>query len=439
MVDQPDPATQPGSQLPTETTPSGTHEPPEIYGLNFISEITDALKNIGKNLFLLAIFMAVIFGVFGEEFNIRENTLIVLVSVLAFIALVVSVIYLWYRYKYARTFGITSDSIGLTLQKDKEITKIPWDEVAAFQGYRVEGIHGEFIDLPPELEQRDKLKEDIDQNAAESITEHLVSKFKKEGKVTLGIVEITPKGLLIQDEFIPWEDIASIERDEVKLRVMVKSDSNAINTASTSEISDLKTRRTAPLSEIPNSYALNALVAHARQRPDDRVVLHPVAEKSIFISYRRIESDYISGQIFEHLAQHFGKDAIFKDVYSIPLGVDFRKAIDENVGKCQVLLAIIGAQWLSIKNDEGNRRLFEPGDFVRIEIESALKREIPVIPLLVGKVTMPTEDDLPTGLEELAFREGIRIRPDPDFQHDMSDLIESLKNHLSELPKRDAA
>jgi hypothetical protein len=189
---------------------------------------------------------------------------------------------------------------------------------------------------------------------------------------------------------------------------------------------------------------LDTLLEHARQQPsEDRRIKEPVvphvAENSVFISYRREDSGAYTDRIYEHLVNHFGKDAIFRDITSIPLGVDFRKSIDENVGKCHVLLAVIGDQWLSIENDKGEPRLFEPIDFVRIEIESALKREIPVIPLLVGKAAMPAENDLPAGLKDLPFREGIQIRPEPYFQPGMSRLIEELENHLSALPKKDAA
>lgn len=158
----------------------------------------------------------------------------------------------------------------------------------------------------------------------------------------------------------------------------------------------------------------------------------------IFICYRRADSIDISGRIYDHLSQHFGKDAIFKDVDSVPLGVDFRSFINEVVGTCQVLLVVIGDHWLSITDNEGKRRLDDARDYVRLEIESALKKNIPVIPLLIGKATMPAEEDLPAGLKELAFRNGIQIRPDPDFHNDMTRLIKSLEMYLRKVAKKDA-
>jgi hypothetical protein len=100
---------------------------------------------------------------------------------------------------------------------------------------------------------------------------------------------------------------------------------------------------------------------------------------SIFISYRRDDTADVAGRIYDRLAQHFGADSVFKDVDSIPLGVDFRKQLSESVGRCGILLAIIGRQWLTITDESGRRRLDNPRDFVRIEIEAALQRNIPII------------------------------------------------------------
>ncbi|MBT3189229.1 MAG: toll/interleukin-1 receptor domain-containing protein [Anaerolineae bacterium] len=147
---------------------------------------------------------------------------------------------------------------------------------------------------------------------------------------------------------------------------------------------------------------------------------------NIFICYRRADSENVAGRIYDRLVQHYGKEPIFKDVDSIPLGVDFRTFLDEKVGQCQVLLVIIGNQWVTITDDDGNRRLDDFRDYVRIEIESALKRNIPVIPLLVRRAMMPIEEELPSEIKGLAFRNGIQIRPDPDFHNDMERLSSAL-------------
>jgi hypothetical protein len=154
------------------------------------------------------------------------------------------------------------------------------------------------------------------------------------------------------------------------------------------------------------------------------------ATKAIFISYRRNDSADVTGRIYDRLVGRFGAEPIFKDVDDIPLGVDFRKHLDAVVGKCRILLAIIGNEWVDAKDAQGRRRLEDAGDFVRIEIESALRREIPVVPLLVRGATMPSPNELPDSLKELAFRNGIPIRHDPDFNTDINRLIKGLEDHL---------
>ena len=155
----------------------------------------------------------------------------------------------------------------------------------------------------------------------------------------------------------------------------------------------------------------------------------PVKER-IFISYRRHDSADVTGRIYDRLIQRFGKDQIFKDVDSIPLGVDFREHLGSVVGRCNLVLAVIGDQWLRASADGGTRRLDDSKDFVRIELESALERKIPVIPLLVRGALVPSESDLPPSLVPLAYRNGIAVRSDPDFHRDMDRLIAGLEAHL---------
>jgi len=147
----------------------------------------------------------------------------------------------------------------------------------------------------------------------------------------------------------------------------------------------------------------------------------------IFISYRRSDSADITGRIYDRLIGRFGKEPIFKDVDSIPLGLDFVEYLDMKVGECDVLLAIIGGNWLDAKDENGNNRLDNPADFVRIEIQAALDRNIPVIPLLVRDTRMPREEDLPLKLRKLVYRNGTPIRSDPDFHRDMDSLLGALE------------
>jgi formylglycine-generating enzyme required for sulfatase activity len=153
----------------------------------------------------------------------------------------------------------------------------------------------------------------------------------------------------------------------------------------------------------------------------------------IFISYRREESADVTGRIYDRLIQKFYRETVFKDVDSIPLGVDFRTYLDEQVAKCEVFLVVIGRDWMKNMGSTGKTRLDDPRDFVRIEIESALKRQIPVIPVLVSGVSIPLAEQLPTSIQDLSYRNGIAVRPDPDFHRDMDRLIEHLKQQVKDL------
>lgn len=152
----------------------------------------------------------------------------------------------------------------------------------------------------------------------------------------------------------------------------------------------------------------------------------------ILISYRREDSADVTGRIYDRLILVFPQ-SVFRDVDSIPLGVDFRAYLDEQVAKCDVFLAVIGRDWLRGKGRKGKSRLEDPGDFVRIEIESALKRQIPVIPVLVGGATIPPAQRLPASIQDMSYRNGIVVRPDPDFHKDMDRLIANLKQLVQRL------
>ena len=130
---------------------------------------------------------------------------------------------------------------------------------------------------------------------------------------------------------------------------------------------------------------------------------------AIFISYRRDDSEGEAGRLYDDLIRVFGADAVFMDVSDIHPGKDFRQAIDDSVAKCGVLLAIIGQAWTTIKDESGARRLDQPNDFVRLEIASALARQIPVVPVLVHEARMPHPEQLPDNLKDLAYRNGVEL------------------------------
>lgn len=152
-------------------------------------------------------------------------------------------------------------------------------------------------------------------------------------------------------------------------------------------------------------------------------------EPIIFINYRREDSAGDAGRISDRLFQEFGKDKVFIDVDTIPLGVDFIKYLESQVAKCDVLLAVIGRQWLKITDNTGKRRIDNEKDFVTIEIMAALRRNIRVIPLLVQNSSMPTQDELPSNLKALASRNGISIRHE-HFHDDMTKLIKGIKEYF---------
>jgi formylglycine-generating enzyme required for sulfatase activity len=146
----------------------------------------------------------------------------------------------------------------------------------------------------------------------------------------------------------------------------------------------------------------------------------------IFISYRRDDSAESSGRIDDRLVAKYGRVNVFKDVDNIPLGVDFRQVLTTEVAKCDVMLVIIGRQWVTMSDERSQRRLDNASDFVRIEVEAALARNIPVIPVLVQNAPMPQERGLPASLVPLAYRNGIAVRGDPYFHGDMDLLIRRL-------------
>src|SRR5262249_885340 len=117
----------------------------------------------------------------------------------------------------------------------------------------------------------------------------------------------------------------------------------------------------------------------------------------------------------------------FKDLEAIPLGADFRRILQEAVGRCDVLLAVIGERWLDRSEESGEARLHDSNDFVRLELEGALTRGIPVIPLLADGAKIPLPKNLPPSLQELAYRQGAVVRPDPDFHRDMDRIILALE------------
>jgi hypothetical protein len=154
---------------------------------------------------------------------------------------------------------------------------------------------------------------------------------------------------------------------------------------------------------------------------------------AIFISYRRDDTEGEAGRLFADLTRVFGDDGVFMDVVDIRPGADFRRVIDESVAQCGVLLAVIGPSWLTIVGGDGQRRIDNPNDFVALEISSALKREVPVIPVLVHEAHMPPAEKLPELLRELSFHNSVELSH-TRWNSDVQLLIDALKAYVSPNP-----
>ena len=160
----------------------------------------------------------------------------------------------------------------------------------------------------------------------------------------------------------------------------------------------------------------------------------------IFISYRREDSQWPARSLRDALAAYVPNPSanVFMDIDNIPLGVNFAEHIEQQVSRCDVMLAVIGPQWLTLTDAEGNRRLDDPNDFVRLEIGQALRRGIPVVPVLVDAARMPRSTDLTDDLRELAMRNATEVRH-ANFAADADRLIQGLglkKSSASPKPKK---
>ena len=148
----------------------------------------------------------------------------------------------------------------------------------------------------------------------------------------------------------------------------------------------------------------------------------------IFISYRRDDSSGYAGRLYDRLSVDFGDDNVFMDI-AIEPGEDFVDAIEQAVSACDILLAVIGRQWLTMTDGAGRRRLENPDDFVRLEIGAALKRNIRVIPVLVQGAAMPRGEQLPEPLTRLARRQAQELS-DGRWRYDVDRLLTVLRKVL---------
>lgn len=146
----------------------------------------------------------------------------------------------------------------------------------------------------------------------------------------------------------------------------------------------------------------------------------------IFISYRRIDTLAWAGRLFADLRKSFGASQVFMDINGgIPRGADFEQVLTTALAGCDALLALIGPQWIGCTRSDGSRRLDAPDDWVRNEISTALRREIPVMPVLFGGAALPSEAEIPDDLRAMRKRQQAEIT-DTRWDYDIGELIKDL-------------
>jgi hypothetical protein len=153
---------------------------------------------------------------------------------------------------------------------------------------------------------------------------------------------------------------------------------------------------------------------------------------NIVISYRRDDSKWTADLIFNRLESHYGKGNVFMDIDSIPFGLDFREHIRETLDRCDIMVALVGPNWIG--RDSIGDHILDETDWVRIEIEAALNKKIPLIPLLIDGSRMPKAEDLPEALKNFVFRQSAAIDRD-NFRSQMDKVIASIDQHLSKSQK----
>jgi hypothetical protein len=144
-----------------------------------------------------------------------------------------------------------------------------------------------------------------------------------------------------------------------------------------------------------------------------------------FLNYRRRDTTLETKCVYDRMTEHFGRNSIFLDVDSIPLGVDYRQYVADVVSKARSHLFVIGPEWLNVESADGNRRVDDPADFCRIEAEAAIARGVPLIAALVRAATLPSEELLPPSLVEIAYCYDVPLRKD-HWDHDLNRLLKTV-------------
>jgi CHASE2 domain-containing sensor protein len=165
-----------------------------------------------------------------------------------------------------------------------------------------------------------------------------------------------------------------------------------------------------------------------RERAELALGRLPSASADFFISYRREQSSWPAGVLKNELAERFGAERVFMDSESLHAGEQWPRRIEEAVKSCSVLLALIGPEWTNARDREGKRRLDDPRDFVRLEIETALRAEgVAVVPVLLDGAKMPRVDELPGSLQPLADRQAVALSA-AGWNAELDRLLESIRD-----------
>jgi hypothetical protein len=154
----------------------------------------------------------------------------------------------------------------------------------------------------------------------------------------------------------------------------------------------------------------------------------------IAISYRRDDSAGITGRIFDRLVAHYGGDSVFRDIDNIPVGVDFREHINSILAQTDITLVVVGKRW-SGPLPRRRRRIDDPADPVRVEVETALRNGMPVVPVLVEGGAMPNVEQLPDSLREFVYRNGLEVDSGRDFDQHIERLIRNMEPILARRSK----
>ena len=152
--------------------------------------------------------------------------------------------------------------------------------------------------------------------------------------------------------------------------------------------------------------------------------------KEIFVSYRRSDSNELVGRLCDHLVKRYGKRAVFRDVLTISPGENFDEAISNALEDTIIFIPIIGDDWLTVTDHTGKRRLESKSDFVRREVEFAIRNDRKIVPMLVQETAMPAKEDLPDSLADLTDWNALELRDDPDFGNDLKRLYATIDPDL---------